>query len=146
MGVIVVVCAAFGLIVSEAKTEIMCLRTKRTPESIATFSVEAAGQVYSQTNEFVYLGGTSTINADLKSIPSNCTADRSSPRSKNPDVQSRGTRDNAVWLRHAEPARVPQRHAGPSPPQLPDSLHRLAKERSRRPPDLLSGHAYHDGK
>ena len=28
MGVIVVVCAAFGLIVSEAKTEIMCLRAK----------------------------------------------------------------------------------------------------------------------
>ena len=43
MGVIVVVCAAFGLTVSEAKTEIMCLRAKRMPESIAPFSVEAAG-------------------------------------------------------------------------------------------------------
>ena len=31
MGVIVVVCAAFGLAVSEAKTEIMCLRTKGVP-------------------------------------------------------------------------------------------------------------------
>ena len=31
MGVIVVVCVAFGLTVSEAKTEIMCLRTKRMP-------------------------------------------------------------------------------------------------------------------
>ena len=57
VGVIVVVCAAFGLTVSEVKTEVMCLRTKRMPESTATFSVEAAGQVYSQTNEFVYLGG-----------------------------------------------------------------------------------------
>ena len=46
MGVIVVVCAAFGLTVSEAKTEIMCLRAKEMPESTATFSVEAAGQVY----------------------------------------------------------------------------------------------------
>ena len=45
MGVIVVVCAAFGLTVSEAKTEIMCLRAKGMPESTATFSVEAAGQV-----------------------------------------------------------------------------------------------------
>ena len=46
MGVIVVGCAAFGLTVSEAKTEIMCLRAKGMPESTATSSVEAAGQVY----------------------------------------------------------------------------------------------------
>ena len=31
MGVIVVVCAPFGLTVSEAKTEIMCLRAKGIP-------------------------------------------------------------------------------------------------------------------
>ena len=49
MGMIVVVCAAFGLTVSEAKTEIMCLRAKGMPESTATLSVEAAGQVYNQT-------------------------------------------------------------------------------------------------
>ena len=65
MGVIVVVCAAFGLTVPEAKTEIMCLRAKWMPESTATFSVEAAGQVYNQTNEFVYLGGNVSHNADL---------------------------------------------------------------------------------
>ena len=65
MGVIVVVCAAFGLTVSEAKTEIMCLRAKEMPESTATFSVEVAGQVYNQTNEFVYLGGNVNHNADL---------------------------------------------------------------------------------
>ena len=51
MRAIVVVCAAFGLTVSEAKTEIMCLRAKGMPESTATFSVEAAGQVYTQTDE-----------------------------------------------------------------------------------------------
>ena len=62
---IVVVCAAFGLTVSEAKTEIMCLRAKEMPESTATFSVEAAGQVCNQTNEFVYLGGSVNHNADL---------------------------------------------------------------------------------
>ena len=65
MGVIVVVCAAFGLTVSEAKTEIMSLRAKRVPESTATFSVEAAGQVFNKTNEFVYLGGNVNHNADL---------------------------------------------------------------------------------
>ena len=31
----------------------------------ATFSVEAAGQVNNQTNEFVYLGGNVNHNADL---------------------------------------------------------------------------------
>ena len=65
MGVIVVVCAAFGLTVLEAKTEIMCLHTKGMPESTTTFSVEEAGQVYKQTNEFICLGGNVTHNADL---------------------------------------------------------------------------------
>ena len=65
MGVIVIVCAAFGLIETEAKTEIMCLRTKGMPDSTAIFSVEAAGQGYNQTNEFVYLGGDVNHNADL---------------------------------------------------------------------------------
>ena len=89
MGVIVVVCAVFGLTVSEAKTEIMCLRAN--PESTATFSLEAAGQVYIQTNEFVYLGGNvnqmptcpsrstgayATHGAASGSTPSNCTTDR----------------------------------------------------------------------
>ena len=43
----------------------MCLRAKGIPGSTATFSVEAAGQVYNQTNEFVYLGGNVNHNADL---------------------------------------------------------------------------------
>ena len=65
MGVIAVVCATFGLTVSEAKTEIMCLRTKGMPESTATFSVETASQVCSQTNKFVLRGGSINDNADL---------------------------------------------------------------------------------
>ena len=96
MEVVVVVCAAFGLTVSEAKTEIMYLRAKGMPESIATFSVEAAGQVYNQTNEFVYLGETSTTiptcpsrstgayarhGTASGSTPSNCTIDRALPSS-----------------------------------------------------------------
>ena len=65
LGVIVVVCAAFGLTVSEAKTEIMCLRAKGMPESTAILSVEAAGQVYNQTNRFVYPVGSVNYNVDL---------------------------------------------------------------------------------
>ena len=96
MGVIVVVCAAFGLTVSEVKTEMMCLRAKEMPESTTTFSLEAAGQVYNQTNELVYLGETSTTMPTCPSkstgayathgvasgsTPSNCTTDRALPSS-----------------------------------------------------------------
>ena len=97
MEVIVVVCAAFGLTVLEAKTEIICLCAKGMPESTATFSVEA-GQVYNQTNEFVYIEGNVNHNADLSievdrrirnehgsasgSTPSNCTTDRALSSSK----------------------------------------------------------------
>ena len=66
MGVIVVVCTAFSLTVSEAKTEIMCLRTK------GMFSAEAAGKVHSQTNEFVYLGGIVNHNTNLSIEANRC--------------------------------------------------------------------------
>ena len=63
-----VVCAGFGLTVLETKTEIMCLRAKGMPESTATFSIEAAGQVYNQTKEFVCLRGNVNHNADLSMV------------------------------------------------------------------------------
>ena len=96
IGVIVVVCAAFGLTVSEAKTEIMCLRSKGMPGSTATFSVEAGDQVHNQTNEFVYLVGNVDHNADLsievnrrirnawcsfRKYTLDCTTDRALPSS-----------------------------------------------------------------
>ena len=65
MGMIVVVCAAFGLTVLKTKTEIMRLRAKGMPEPTAIFSVEAAGQVYNQTNEFVGRGWNVNQNAGL---------------------------------------------------------------------------------
>ena len=162
MWVIVVVCTAFGLTVSEAKTEIMCLRAKGMPESTATFSVEAAGQVYTQTDKFVYFGGNVHHNADLSievdrrmhnawcsfrkyTLELYAPTERF-PRTQNPDAKNRGTRDNAVRLRHVGPARVPLRHAAPNPPQVLDSLHRLARAQSRRPSGFLSGHAYQDEK
>ena len=71
MGVIVVVCVASGLTVSEAKTEIVCLHTKGMSESTTTFSVEAAGQVYNQKNEFLYLAGNVNHNNTDLSIEVN---------------------------------------------------------------------------
>ena len=65
MDLIMVVSAAFGLTVSEAKTETMRLRTKGMPEPAAIFSVEAAGQVYNQTNGFDPLGRNVNHNANL---------------------------------------------------------------------------------
>ena len=162
MRVIAVVCEAFDLTVPEAKTEIMCVRMKRMPESAAIFSVEAAGQVDNQTNEFGYLGGNVNHDADLfievdRRIRNEWCSFRnytlqlyvrlSAPLElKIRTAKSRITRDGAVRLRHVEPKRVPLRHAAQSPPQIPDSLHRLAKEPFQRPLDFLSGHAYQDGK
>ena len=115
----------------------MCLRTKGMSESTAIFSVEATGQVYNQTNEFVHLGGNVNHNADVSKMqrmvqlpdahPQNERPTERSPRAQNTDAKSRGARDNVVRLRHVEPARGPLRHAAPSPPQVPDSLHRLSK-------------------
>ena len=49
--------AAFGLTVSEAKTERMCPQTKDGGNVPFTFT--AAGQVYKLSTGFVYLGGLS---------------------------------------------------------------------------------------
>ena len=91
MVVIVTVCEAFGLNVSETKTEIMWLRTRGIPDVATTFSVEAAGQVSKQAHDFVTSGVLSTTTptspskstgayatrgAASRSTPSNCMTDR----------------------------------------------------------------------
>ena len=55
---------AFGLTASEAKMEIMCLQTKGWGH--VPFTVTAAGQVYKQPVEFVYLGGAISADWDLR--------------------------------------------------------------------------------
>ena len=161
MGVIVVVCAAFGLTVSEAKTEMMCLRAKGMSESTAIFDVEATGQVYNEANEFVYLGGTVNHNADLSIVVDRRIRNAwCSFRKYTFELYDRPSAPLELKIRmlRAEvletmlygcvtwSPRVPLRHAAPSPPQVLDLLYRLAKAQSRRPPDFLSGHAYQDGK
>ena len=63
MTVIVTACSAFGLTVSEAKTEIMCLQTKGGGK--VSFTINAAGLVYKQTIKFIYLGAAITTDGDL---------------------------------------------------------------------------------
>ena len=64
MGVIVVTCQEFGLTVSEKKTEAMHLWSHPHTTS-NTLGIEAAGQRYKPTTEFVYLGGAISESADL---------------------------------------------------------------------------------
>ena len=61
--VIVTACSSFGLTVSEANTEIVCLQTKGGGK--VSFTINAAGQVHKQTIEFVYLGGAITADRGL---------------------------------------------------------------------------------
>ena len=63
MTVIVTACSAFGLTVSEAKADIMCLQTKGGGK--VSFKINAASHVHKQTIEFVYLGGAITADRDL---------------------------------------------------------------------------------
>ena len=58
MTVIVTACSAFGLAVSEAKPDVTCLQTEGGEK--VSFTINASGQVYKRTIEFVYLGGTIT--------------------------------------------------------------------------------------
>ena len=73
MTVIVPACAAFGLTVSEAKTEIMCLQTKGGGH--VPFTVIAAGHVYKETVEFVRLG----LGYQRRLGPQKCRGDASNP-------------------------------------------------------------------
>ena len=61
--VIVRVCDAFGLIVSEKKTETMCMPVPHMQSVV--MHVEAAGQRYRQTQSFTYLGGVITECPDV---------------------------------------------------------------------------------
>ena len=63
MTVIVTACSASGLTVSEVNTDIMCLQTKGGGK--VSYTINAAGQVYKQKIEFVYLGGAATADRGL---------------------------------------------------------------------------------
>ena len=65
MGVILAVCTAFGLTLSEAKTEIMCVRYEWDAGGHRHISAKAIGMVYNQMNEFVYREGNVNHNACL---------------------------------------------------------------------------------
>ena len=63
MAVFVEVFVAFGLTISESKTETMCMPIPRAPATKIVFN--ATGQQYRQTTSFPYLGGTLTEMPNL---------------------------------------------------------------------------------
>ena len=63
MAVFVEVFGAFGLTISESKTETMCMPIPRAPATNIVFN--ATGQQYRQTTSFTYLGGTVTEMPNL---------------------------------------------------------------------------------
>ena len=65
MTVIVTVFEAAGLTVSEKKTETMLLRTPDQAPCTSPLAIEAAGQRYRQTTQFLYLGGLIDTSADI---------------------------------------------------------------------------------
>ena len=65
MTVIVIVSEAAGLTVSEKKTETILLRTPNQAIRTSPLVVEAAGQRYMQTIQFLYLGGLVDAKADI---------------------------------------------------------------------------------
>ena len=66
--VIVTVCEAFGLTVSETKTEKLCLRTRGMPDAATTFSVEAAGQVCTNKRMTSYTSGGMSTTTHTKHV------------------------------------------------------------------------------
>ena len=57
------VCGAYGLAESERKTETMVMRPPHHAQE--HLEIVAAGQRYTQTEQFVYLGGTITAEANM---------------------------------------------------------------------------------
>ena len=163
MGVIVVVCTTFGITVSEAKTGIMCLRAKGMPESTATFSVEAAGQVYNQMNEFVDIGGNVNHNADLSiKVDRRIRNAWCSFRKYTFELYDRPSAplELTIWMLRAKVLETMLYGCVTWSPRAfhYDTLHRVhhrfltrcigwrKHNESRQPPDFIRGHAYEDGK
>ena len=100
------------------------------PESTATFSVEATGQVCNQTNEFVYLGGSVNHNADLSIEVNQCIRNAWYNFQKYTlelhDRPSAPLELKIRMLRVEVLETILYGCVAWSPPQLADSLHRLA--------------------
>ena len=131
MAVFVEVFGAFGLTISESKTETMCMPIPRAPATKIVFN--ATGQQYRQTTSFTYLGGTVTempnlsdeidrriragwmglkrYKRELYDLP------KASLLPLKARIEVRGSRSFLVRMRDVDPPEVPLRQAPYNPPQ-----------------------------
>ena len=63
MTAVVEVCGAYGFTVAKRKTKTMIMRPPHHAQE--GLEIVALGQSYAQTEQFVYLGGTITVEADM---------------------------------------------------------------------------------
>ena len=132
MAVFVKVFGAFGLTISESKTETMCMPIPRAPATKIVFN--ATGQQYRQTTSFTYLGGTVAEMPNLSD-----EIDCADPRgvdglqalqagtvrppegkpaaSEGADGEVRGSRSSLVRMCDIDPPEVPLRQAPYNTPQ-----------------------------
>ena len=136
MAVLVEVFGAFGLTISESKTETMCMPIPHAPATKIVFN--ATGQQYRQTTSFTYLGGTVTEMPNLsdeidrriragwigfKRYKRELQAGTVRPPEGKPaasegaDGEVRGSRNSLVRMRDVDPPEVPLRQAPYNPPQ-----------------------------
>ena len=132
MRVIVVMCTAFGLVVSEAKTEIDVFTHERDAGGHCHIQLRGSWPGLQQNERVriprrgrqpkrrpVHRGRLAQTQhmVQLSEVsPRTVRPTERSPRAQNLDAKRQSTRDNAVRLPHVEPTRVPLRHAAPSEP------------------------------
>ena len=148
MAVFVEVLGAFGLTISESKTETMCMPIPRAPATKIVFN--ATGQRYRQTTSFTYLGSTVTEMPNLSDkIDRRIRAgwmgglqalqagtvrppEGKPAASEGPDGEVRGSRSSLAWMRDMDPPEVPLRQALYNTPQdvasNPRSLVQVAEQ------------------
>ena len=142
---IVAVCALFGLAVLEAKTETMCPITNGMDS--VTFATEAAGQVYKQSTNFLYLGASVCKNADhafeikRRVLPPTYVSEgtaclrttvHGTAPAQSTDAQSRGHGNHAVRECHMEPRRGSSRPTAHGSPPIAPPLPRIQEKTSQR--------------
>ncbi|CAB1104614.1 unnamed protein product [Ectocarpus sp. CCAP 1310/34] len=143
MSVIARVAGLFGLMVSEPKTEIMCMLPKGIEER--PFTVSAAGQTYKQTDRFVYLGRTISANgkADREITSRSCRAWKCYRRNS-ASMYDRRRADRQLKIRLLEVVETllcgcaswslgALHEAQWAPPPVPYTVHRLEQAETLRP-------------
>ena len=156
LAVIMTACSVLGLTVSEAKTEIVCLRIKGGGKVL--FTINAAGQEYKKKIKFVYLGGAITADRDLSiDITRRLQRVWASFQPYKMEIydhpaltvegvvaESPGDRDTTQRLHDVEPEQACRRQATTGSPRHAPPMPRMAETKAGRPPPIVPRRACQD--